>query len=126
MPDLPHLIRTFGYIGVWTVVFAESGLLVGFFLPGDSLLFTAGFIASQPNSLNVWVLIVGCFMAAVAGDNVGYGTGHRFGRRLFQREDSRFFHKKHLVKAQKFYELHGGKTIILARFLPIVRTFAPI
>jgi membrane-associated protein len=124
--DLAALIRSFGYVGVWAIIFAESGLLVGFFLPGDSLLFTAGFIASQPNSLNIWILIIGCFIAAVAGDNVGYTTGHHFGRRLFQKEESWLFHKKNLVRAQKFYDQHGRKTIILARFLPVVRTFAPI
>jgi membrane-associated protein len=124
--DLAALIRSFGYVGVWAIIFAESGLLIGFFLPGDSLLFTAGFIASQPNSLNIWILIAGCFVAAVLGDNVGYTTGHRFGRRLFQKEDSWLFHKKNLVRAQKFYDQYGRKTIILARFIPIVRTFAPI
>jgi membrane-associated protein len=124
--DLAALIRSFGYVGVWAIIFAESGLLIGFFLPGDSLLFTAGFLASQPNSLNIWVLIIGCFIAAVLGDNVGYATGHRFGRRLFQKEDSWLFHKKNLVRAQKFYDQNGRKTIILARFIPIVRTFAPI
>ena len=126
--DLTHLIRSIGYFGVWGIVFAESGLLIGFFLPGDSLLFTAGFLASQPQltGLNIWVLIFGCFVCAVFGDNVGYATGHKFGRRLFQKEDSWLFHKKHLVSAQRFYEKYGRKAIILARFMPIVRTFAPI
>jgi membrane-associated protein len=125
--DLQNLIRTAGYLGVWAIIFAESGLLIGFFLPGDSLLFVAGFIASTPNSpFNIVVLTIGCWIAAVAGDNVGYSTGYRFGRKLFRREESWFFHKKNLVKAQNFYAKHGKKTIILARFLPIVRTFAPI
>jgi membrane-associated protein len=124
--DLAALIRSFGYVGVWAIIFAESGLLIGFFLPGDSLLFTAGFLASQPNSLNIWILIAGCFVAAVLGDNVGYATGHRFGRRLFQKDDSWLFHKKNLVRAQRFYDQYGRKTIILARFIPVVRTFAPI
>ena len=126
--DLPELIKSIGYAGVWFIIFAESGLLVGFFLPGDSLLFTAGFLASQPQLgvFNIWVLVFGAFVCAVVGDNVGYATGHRFGRKLFNREDSRFFHKKHLVKTQNFYERHGKKTIILARFMPIVGTFAPI
>jgi len=123
--DLPELIRSVGYIGVWAIIFSESGLLVGFFLPGDSLLFTAGFLASQ-GFLNIWLLIIGAFICAVVGDNVGYATGNRFGRRLFQKEDSWLFHKKHIVTAQKFYEKYGKKTIILARFMPIVRTFAPI
>ncbi|WP_315789747.1 DedA family protein [Fischerella sp. JS2] len=123
--DLLNLIKSLGYFGVWGIIFAESGLLVGFFLPGDSLLFTAGFVASQ-NLLNIWILIIGAFLFAVLGDNVGYATGYRFGRRLFQKEDSWLFHKKHLVKTQKFYQQHGKKTIVLARFLPIIRTFAPI
>ncbi|MEH2392506.1 MAG: VTT domain-containing protein [Nostoc sp.] len=123
--DLPQLVKSIGYFGVWAIVFAESGLLIGFFLPGDSLLFTAGFVASQ-NLLNIWVLIFGAFICAVFGDNVGYFTGHKFGRKLFSKEDSWLFHKKHLVKTQNFYEQHGKKTIVLARFLPIVRTFAPI
>lgn len=125
--DLPHLIQSLGYFGVWAIVFAESGLLVGFFLPGDSLLFTAGFLASQAvTGIDIRVPIFGCFVCALLGDNVGYATGHRFGRRLFQKEDSWLFHKKHLVTAQKFYEKHGKKAIVLARFMPIVRTFAPI
>ncbi|MBD2299744.1 VTT domain-containing protein [Nostoc sp. FACHB-87] len=123
--DLPELIKSIGYFGVWAIIFAESGLLIGFFLPGDSLLFTAGFVASQ-HLLNIWVLIIGAFICAVLGDNIGYTTGHRFGRKLFQKEDSLFFHKKHVVKTQKFYQKHGKKTIVLARFVPIVRTFAPI
>ncbi|MBW4629444.1 MAG: VTT domain-containing protein [Brasilonema octagenarum HA4186-MV1] len=123
--DLAETIKSLGYFGVWAIVFAESGLLIGFFLPGDSLLFTAGFVASQ-GLLNIWVLIIGAFLAAVLGDNVGYATGYRFGRRLFQKEDSRLFHKKHLVTTTEFYHKHGKKTLILARFVPIVRTFAPI
>jgi membrane-associated protein len=123
--DLPQLIKSIGYFGVWAIVFAESGLLVGFFLPGDSLLFTAGFLASQ-NFLDIRVLVFGCFVFAVLGDNVGYATGYRFGRRLFQKEDSWLFHKKHLVTAQNFYDKHGKKAVVLARFMPIVRTFAPI
>jgi membrane-associated protein len=123
--DLPELIKSIGYFGIWAIVFAESGLLVGFFLPGDSLLFTSGFLASQ-NFLDVRVLIFGCFVFAVLGDNVGYATGYRFGRRLFQKDDSWLFHKKHLVTAQNFYNQHGRKAVVLARFMPIIRTFAPI
>ncbi len=123
--DLPQLIKSLGYFGVWAIIFAESGLLIGFFLPGDSLLFTAGFVASQ-HLLNIWILIIGAFVCAVLGDNIGYTTGHKFGRRLFQKEDSWLFHKKHIVKTQRFYQQHGKKTIVLARFVPIVRTFAPI
>jgi membrane-associated protein len=123
--DLVELIKTVGYIGLFAIIFAESGLLIGFFLPGDSLLFTAGFLASQ-GFLSLPILIVVCFVAAVAGDSVGYSFGRRVGRRLFQREDSLLFHKKHIIRAQEFYEKHGPKTIVLARFVPIVRTFAPI
>jgi membrane-associated protein len=114
-----------GHLAIWAIVFAESGLLIGFFLPGDSLLFAAGFLASQ-GYLNIFALIIGCFVCAVVGDNVGYATGKRFGHKLFSKEDSLFFHKNHIVKAQNFYEKHGTKTIVLARFLPVVRTFAPI
>ncbi|MEB3250745.1 MAG: VTT domain-containing protein [Cyanobacteriota bacterium] len=123
--DLPALIKSMGYVGLWAMVFAESGLLVGFFLPGDSLLFTAGFLASQ-DFLNVWLLMIGSGLCAILGDSVGYSTGHRYGRQLFRREDSWLFHKDHLNRAQRFYEKHGGKAIVLARFLPIIRTFAPI
>jgi membrane-associated protein len=124
-----QLVKSLGFYGghlaIWAIVFAESGLLIGFFLPGDSLLFAAGFLASQ-GYLNIFALVIGCFVCAVVGDNVGYATGKRFGHKLFSREDSLFFHKNHIIKAQNFYEKHGTKTIVLARFLPVVRTFAPI
>lgn len=107
------------------MIFLESGMLVGFFFPGDSLLFTAGFLASQ-GYLNIWLLTAGCFIAAVTGDSVGYFIGHKFGKRLFHKEDSLLFHKDHLKKAEEFYEKHGGKTIILARFIPVIRAFAPV
>ncbi|PAX47319.1 DedA family protein [Brunnivagina elsteri] len=126
--DVQALVKTLGYfsyLAIWGIIFAESGLLIGFFLPGDSLLVAAGFAASQ-HLLNIWVLIIGCFICAVLGDNVGYLTGSRFGRRLFQKNDSRFFKKEYLERTQKFYLKHGKKTIVLARFVPIVRTFAPI
>lgn len=123
--DLTELIKTVGYIGIWAIVFTESGLLFGFFLPGDSLLFTAGFLASQ-GYLNIWILMAGCFIAAVTGDSVGYYIGQKYGKRLFHKKDSVLFHKDHLIKAQEFYKKHGGKTIIIARFLPFIRTFAPI
>lgn len=125
MFDLTSLIKTVGYLGVAGIVFAESGLLIGFFLPGDSLLFTAGFLASA-GYLDIWPLLILTFIAAVVGDNVGYSMGKRFGPKIFKREDSLFFHKEHIARSQKFFEQHGGKTIILARFLPVVRTFAPI
>lgn len=123
--DLKSLIQAIGYAGIFTIIFAESGLLVGFFLPGDSLLFTAGFLASQ-HFLDIKLLALGCFIAATSGDTVGYYIGHKFGRKLFSREDSFLFHKHHLKTAEEFYKKHGGKTIILARFMPVVRTFAPI
>jgi membrane-associated protein len=123
--DLESFIRAVGYIGVTLIVFAESGLLIGFFLPGDSLLFTAGFLASQGH-FDIYLLAILCFVAAVSGDAVGYWFGHRVGRRLFEREDSRFFKKKYLEQAEAFFERNGGKAIFLARFLPIVRTFTPI
>lgn len=125
LPDLESIIKTIGYLGVWGIVFAESGLLIGFFLPGDSLLFTAGFLASQ-GFFNISLLVFGAFMAAVLGDSTGYAFGRRVGKRLFQKEDSIIFHKDNLKKAQDFYQKHGKKTIILARFVPVVRTFAPI
>ncbi|MGE5657928.1 MAG: DedA family protein [Actinomycetota bacterium] len=123
--NLQQLITSVGYLGVWGIVFAESGLFFGFLLPGDSLLFTAGFVASQ-GVFNIWTLIFGCFLCAVAGDNVGYATGYRFGRRLFQKQDSFVFKKEHLIKTENFYQQHGNKAIVMARFMPIVRTFAPI
>lgn len=123
--DLSSLIQTAGYLGVFAIVFLESGMMVGFFFPGDSLLFTAGFLASQ-GILDIKILIMGCFMAAVLGDSVGYYLGKRFGRKLFNKEDSIWFHKNHLQRAQNFYDKHGGKTIILARFIPVIRAFAPV
>ncbi len=114
-----------GTILLFAIIYAESGLLIGFFLPGDSLLFAAGVLASQ-GVFSLPVLLVGCFLAAVLGDSTGYLFGRRVGRRLFERGDSRFFHKKNLLRAQTFYEEHGSKTIVLARFIPVVRTFAPI
>jgi len=123
--NLEEIIIKIGYLGIWAVVFAESGLFIGFCLPGDSLLFTAGLLSSQ-GIFNIFTLGFGCFVCAVLGDNVGYATGYRFGRKLFDKEDGWFFKKKHLVKTEKFYGKHGSKAIILARFVPIVRTFAPI
>jgi membrane-associated protein len=125
--DLRGLIQTFGYPLVWLIVFAESGLLVGFLLPGDSLLFVAGFLCYLPKTgLDIQVMAFGCFAFAVLGDSVGYYTGKRFGRKLFDKEDSKFFKKKHLVAAEDFFDKQGKTAIILARFMPFVRTFAPI
>lgn len=123
--DLKELIQSVGYIGIFAIVFAESGLLIGAFLPGDSLLFTAGFLASQ-DILSLPLLLVITFVAAVAGDSVGYATGKRYGHRIFKKADSFFFSHKHIDRAEAFYARHGGKALILARFTPIVRTLAPI
>lgn len=125
MFDLETLIKTGGYFGLFAIIFAETGLFFGFFLPGDSLLFTAGFLASQ-GYLNIFYLSIILFVAAVTGDSTGYFLGQKFGKKLFNKEDSLLFHKEHLVRAKKFYEKHGKKTIILARFIPVVRTFAPV
>lgn len=125
MFDLITLIKTAGYLGVAAIVFAESGLFIGFILPGDSLLFTAGFLASQ-GFFNPLILIAVVFPAAVLGDNFGYAFGRRVGPKIFTREDSLLFHKENLERARMFYEKYGAKTIVLARFLPIIRTFAPI
>lgn len=123
--DLTTFIQTIGMLGVWGIVFAESGLLIGFFLPGDSLLFTAGFLASQ-GFFDIEILAIGAFLAAVLGDSTGYAFGHRVGKRLFNKKNSLLFNQENLTKTQEFYQKHGKKTIILARFVPIVRTFAPI
>ena len=120
-----HLIETFGTVGLIAVIFAESGLLIGFFLPGDSLLFTAGLLASQ-GKLNLAVILIGCCLAAVAGDQVGYQFGSRVGPALFRRPDSRLFKQEYVTRAQSYFDQYGPRTIILARFIPIVRTFAPI
>ncbi len=125
MFDIIDLLKSFGYIALLFITFAESGIFIGFFLPGDSLLFSAGFLASQGHLNIIWVLVLS-FIGAVAGDSVGYTFGRQVGPRLFRKKDSILFHKDHLKRAQAFYEKHGGKTIILARFLPFIRTFAPI
>ena len=125
--ELTELIRAVGVLGIMGIVFAESGLLIGFFLPGDTLLFTAGFLASQDVlGVNVHVLAGLLFVSAVVGDSVGYTFGRRVGRRIFRRKESVLFHQDNLMRAEKFYEQHGSITIMLARFVPLVRTFAPI
>ncbi len=125
--DLQELLRTVGYVGLFAIVFAESGLLVGFFLPGDSLLFTAGLLAAPAlGFFDLTTTMVVVAVAAISGDSVGYAFGRRVGPRLFQREDSFFFHRRNIERAHAFYVKHGGKTIVIARFVPIVRTFAPI
>lgn len=130
MPIIPHfditqLIQTAGYLGLFGIVFAETGLFFGFFFPGDSLLFTAGLIASQ-GFLNIWVLAPLMIIGAVLGDTFGYWFGAKVGPKIFNREDSFFFHKKHIERTQKFYSKYGVKTVMFSRFVPVVRTFAPI
>lgn len=120
-----ELIRWGGYVVLVIIVFSETGLLAGFFLPGDSLLVTAGLLAAVEGVLNIWWLNLFLSIAAITGDSVGYWIGYHAGPRIFNREDSFFFHKDHLVRTKKFYDKYGAKTIILARFVPIVRTFAP-
>ncbi|MCB9976780.1 MAG: DedA family protein [Rhodospirillales bacterium] len=118
------LIKSLGYAGVWSFLFLESGVPFFFFLPGDSLLFTAGFLASQ-GFLSVWILMLGGLAAAVAGNLAGYEIGRRIGMKLFAKGDTRFLKRKHLEMTERFYAKHGKMTIIMARFMPIVRTFAP-
>jgi membrane-associated protein len=123
----PKILAAGGYLLITAIIFAECGLLIGFFLPGDSLLFTAGLFASQGLfGLDIWLLSILCGVAAAVGPLVGYWYGNWWGPRLFSREDSLLFRKQHLVRAHEFYERHGGKALILARFMPIVRTFAPV
>ena len=123
--DLVKLIETIGYAGLFAIVFAESGLFFGFFFPGDSLLLTAGLLASR-GMLNIAILLPGLFISAVAGDQVGYWFGAKTGPMIFNRENSLLFRRKNLLAAKAFYDKHGGKTITLARFIPFIRTFAPI
>ena len=125
LTDVEGMIAWGGYVALAIIVFAETGLMIGFFLPGDSLLVTAGLFAAR-GTLDIVVLNVLLITMAIVGDATGYYIGRRMGPALFRREDSRLFKKKHLVKTQLFYEKHGGKTIVIARFVPIVRTFAPV
>ncbi len=123
--DLVELIKTIGMTGIFAIVFAESGLFFGFFFPGDSLLLTAGLLASR-GLFDIVILIVGVFIAAVLGDNVGYWFGNKVGPPIFNRPNSRFFKRKNLLKAKEFYDKYGAITITAARFMPFIRTFAPI
>lgn len=123
--DPSALIEGLGYVGLFAIVFAESGLFFGFFLPGDSLLFTAGLLASA-DILNIWTLLIVIPIAAILGDQVGYWFGSWIGPRVFKKEDSFFFSKAHIARAENFYQKYGPKAIVLARFVPIVRTFIPI
>lgn len=127
MEGLLHLITHFGWLAVLAVIFAESGLMVGFFLPGDSLLFISGTLVERGIfKIDIWVFVVCLFVAAVLGNSLGYAVGKKFGRKLFTRPDSRFFRHEYLMQAEKFYEQKGSKTIILAMFIPIVRAFSPV
>jgi membrane-associated protein len=118
-------ISPYGELVAWLIVFAETGLLIGFFLPGDSLLFTAGVLAGQ-SKLDLWLLLPGAFIAAVLGDQLGYVIGHQAGPRLFTRPDSRLFRQEYVTRTHEFFEHHGPKAVVLARFVPVVRTFMPV
>jgi membrane-associated protein len=125
--DPKRILNSVGTLGLYAIVFAESGIMIGFFLPGDSLLFTAGLLSATKHVL--WpfpLLILGCAIAAIVGDQVGYAFGNKAGPRVFAKPDSRWFKQEHLQRAEDFYERHGSKTIVIARFVPVVRTFAPI
>ena len=127
LKDPRLLVQAGGYVGLTAIIFSETGLLIGFFLPGDSLLVTAGLLSTQPQfGLNMWLLGLLLTIAAIVGNTVGYAIGRYTGPRLFTRDDSLLFKKKHLYRAQAFYEKHGGKTLVIARFMPIVRTFVPV
>ena len=127
LTNVRELVRVGGYVGLTAIIFAETGLLVGFFLPGDSLIVTAGLLSAQPQfGLNVYLLGVLLTVAAIIGNTVGYLIGRATGPRLFTRDDSLLFKKKHLYRAHDFYQKHGGKTLVIARFMPIVRTFVPV
>jgi membrane-associated protein len=123
--SLDALVRWGGYVVLTAIVFTETGLLIGFFLPGDSLLITAGLVAAT-GALDIWWLNVLLTAAAVAGDSIGYAIGARIGPRLFTREKSWLFNPRHVVRTREFYARHGAKTIVIARFVPIIRTFAPV
>ncbi|HWH53675.1 MAG TPA: VTT domain-containing protein [Gemmatimonadaceae bacterium] len=124
--DVRSLISWGGYVGLTSIIFAETGLLIGFFLPGDSLLVTAGLLAATTGVFNVWWLGLLLTAASILGNTSGYAIGKMTGPRLFSRENSLLFNKKHLYRAHEFYQRHGGQTVIIARFMPIVRTFVPV
>ncbi|CAB4323019.1 MAG: DedA family protein [Actinobacteria bacterium] len=135
-PDPQKLVQSIGLIGLFLVIFAESGILIGFFLPGDSLLFAAGLVTAGLTTSdgtvwtladgNIAVVAIGCALAAIIGDQVGYAFGNKVGPSLFKRPESKLFKPAYVDKAEAFFEKHGSKSIVLARFVPIVRTFAPI
>ena len=123
--EILNSLSPYGEIGLILIIFAETGLLIGFFLPGDSLLFTAGLLAEQ-GKMNLAVILIGCFAAAVIGDQVGFTVGQKAGPPLFRRPDSRLFKQEYVDRTESFFEHHGPKTIVIARFVPVVRTFAPV
>ncbi len=128
--DIPKLVASIGYVGIFAIVFAESGLFFGFFFPGDSLLLTSGLLAATvgniPPLFNIWILIPGVFICAALGDNVGYWFGNKVGPPIFNRPKSRLFNRKNLLAAKDFYDRHGAIAVTAARFVPFIRTFAPI
>lgn len=126
LSDLPALVEWAGYAGLSIIVFTETGMFFGFFLPGDSLLVTAGLLISQGAPLNLYALGAVLSLAAIAGDNTNYWIGRTTGPRIFRREDSLLFKRRHLERARAFYERYGARTIVLCRFMPIIRTFAPL
>ncbi|HUI66237.1 MAG TPA: VTT domain-containing protein [Bacteroidota bacterium] len=126
LPTLKEIVIWGGYVGLFAIVFSETGLLVGFFLPGDSLLVTAGLYAEATHELDPAKLIPLLIVAAIAGNATGYSIGRRAGQSLYKREQSRFFRKDHLIKTREFYEKYGPITIVLAQFMPFARTFAPV
>jgi membrane-associated protein len=124
--EADFLIETFGMLGVLAIVFVESGLLIGFLLPGDSLLFTAGLLSANGTLPDLWVLLVTIPLAAIAGDQVGYAIGRKAGPAVFKRPDSRFFREEYVERSREFFDRYGARTIVIARFVPIVRTLAPV
>lgn len=127
MEALLHFITNFGWLAVLIVIFAESGLMVGFFLPGDSLLFVSGTLVQRGIfNVDIFLFVALLWLAAVCGNSTGYYLGRKFGRKLFRKPDSRFFRQQYLEQAEKFYEKNGSKTIVIAMFVPIVRAFAPV
>lgn len=123
--DIVTLVKSIGYIGLFLIIFAESGVPFGFFLPGGSLLFTAGLLASQ-GLFNIWILIITLAIASTLGDSVGYWFGKKIGPKIFTRKDSLFFKKEYVTRTEEFFAKYGPKAVVLGRFVPIVRTFAPI
>lgn len=125
MASLIPIVESVGYVGISLILFAESGLLIGVVLPGDTLLFAAGLLAAK-GFFNIYIVLVCAFVASVAGDSLGYWIGRKIGPKIFKKEDSFFFKRSYVERSQKFFQKHGRKTIFLARFVPIVRTFAPL